>query len=260
MRIDSTAIVDAHAVIHETVRIGPRCVIDGEVRIGAGSRLLRGVYVTGWTRIEERCTLYSGAIVGHAPQDTKYRGERSFCRLGKGTVVREYATVHRGTTRDSETVVGEEVLLSAGSHVGHNCTVGNKVILGDNVLLAGHCQVGDGVVFGAGGGLHQFTRVGELVLIEEKVIVRQDVIPYGVVGAGGRVVGINDTGLRRVGFSNAELADILHLYRTLSAGQGGSRAARRRVVEAASTAAGRRLVAFVAKDRKRGYAPIAFVP
>lgn len=213
MPIHPTAIVDKKAEIDPTAEIGPFCVIDAHVHIGPGCRLMHNVFVTGWTRIEENGVVHAGAIVGHEPQDAKYKGERTFCRIGRNVTLREYVTIHRGTDPESETVVGDDCLLLAGAHVAHNCTLGRGVTLINNALLAGHVSVHDRTVISGSTVVHQFVRIGTLAMIPGNGRVIMDVVPYALLDVEGRVAGINRIGLRRAGFSREAISAVRDVYR-----------------------------------------------
>ena len=213
MPIHPTAIVDPHAELDGSVTVGPYCIIEGHVQVGADCRLYHNVYLTGWTRIGADCELHPGVIVGHAPQDTKYKGERSYCRIGRGTILREYVTIHRGTVPESATVVGEDCFLLAGSHVGHNCALGNRVTLINNVLLAGHVTIHEGTTLGGGAAVHQFVRIGELAMVTGNARVRMDVVPFALADVDGRIAGLNRVGLRRAGISREDASSIRDAYR-----------------------------------------------
>ncbi len=217
MAIHPTAIIDSKAEIDGSVEVGPFCVIDGNVRIAAGCRLYPSVYLTGWTTIEEDCVLHPGVIVGHEPQDVGFQGGRSFCRIGRGTILRENVSVHRGTKPESETVVGEDCFLLGGAHVAHNCVLGNRVTMINNVLLAGHVEIGDAVTLGGAAMVHQFVRIGALAMITGNARVRMDIPPYAIVTLKGHVAGLNRVGLRRAGFSREDSAAIREAYRIIYA-------------------------------------------
>ena len=240
------------AEVHESVDIGPFCVIDEHVRIAAGCRIMHGAYLTGWTDIGENCVFHPNTIVGHTPQDIKYKGDRSFCRVGSRTVLREYATIHRGSAPDSETVLGEGCLLHVGAHVGHNARVGDRVTLGEHALLAGHSEVGHDVTMGAAAGLHQFTRIGEWAQIEASVTIRQHIVPFACVPADDLIGGINEAALDRL--TPAEASDLGALFEIFLSGHRAFREARGRLAEAARTAPGHRFVEFLSVDTTRGYA------
>lgn len=253
MSIHPSAVVSRHAEIDPSAEIGPFCVIDEHVRIAAGCKLHHGVYITGWTEVEADCEIHPGAIVGHTPQDTKYTGARSFCRVGRGTVLREYVTVHRGTMPESETVIGADCFLLAGSHVAHNCRLADHVTLINNVLLAGHVQVGPRVTMGGASVAHQFVRIGELAMIAGVGRAIMDVPPFALIERGGRVAGLNRLGMRRAGMPREEIEDIRFAYRILYRGRSFSTSVAE-LPGAVSTPAGRRLVEFLQQESKRGIA------
>jgi UDP-N-acetylglucosamine acyltransferase len=252
--IHPTAIVDRRAEIAEGVDVGPFCVIDAQVRIGRGCRLYQGVYVTGWTEIGEGCILHPGVIVGHEPQDTKYHGERTYCRIGSRTVIREYVTIHRGTTPESRTEIGEDCFLLAGCHVGHNCSVGNQVTIINDVLLAGHVEVGDRVTIGGGGDIHQFVRIGELAMVAGHARVVLDVPPFALTDEAGRVAGLNRVGLRRAGVPSDESAELRRAYRVLFAHGRPFTERIEQIRSLVSSPPGRRLLAFLESPTRRGLA------
>ena len=254
MPIHPTAIVDPRAKIDPTVHVGPFCIIEGEVEIEAGCRLLHSVYVTGWTTIGADCEVHPHVILGHAPQDIKYHGERSYCRIGRGCIIRENASVHRGTIPDSETTVGEGCFLLGGSHVGHNCRVGNKVTLINNVLLAGHVTVEDCVTIGGATAVHQFVRIGELAMVAGGARVVMDVPPFALTDPQGRVAGLNRIGLRRNEYGREELVALRDAYRTLYGGRAEFRDSVRVLAAQATTPATKKLLRFIESPTRRGIA------
>lgn len=254
MAIHPTAVVHPRAILDESIEVGPYCVIDEHVRVGRGCRLYQHVYLTGWTEIGEECVLHPGVIVGHEPQDVKYHGERSYCRVGRRTILREYVTIHRGTTPESDTVVGESCFLLGGSHVAHNCRVGNYVTMVNAALLAGHVEVGDRVMVGGAAVVHQFVRIGEMAMISGNARVPKDVLPFALVNVEGRVAGMNRVGLRRAGVTAEESREVRELYRVLLSSSGGHAARLAEAARIAKLSAGQRLVAFASGDSRRGLA------
>jgi len=254
MSIHPSAIVSPQAEFDGSVTVGPYCVIEDHVQIGATCRLYQNVYLTGWTQIGPDCELHPGVIVGHAPQDVKYKGERSYCRIGRGTILREYVTIHRGTVPESTTVVGEDCLLLAGSHVGHNCAVGNRVTLINNALLGGHVEVGEGVTIGGAAAVHQFVRIGELVMIAGNARVRMDIVPFALTDADGRIAGLNRVGLRRAGIPRDHVADIRNAFRILFSGNSPLENRVEQLANGVQSPPGQRLLEFVKATSKRGLA------
>ncbi|HWP60098.1 MAG TPA: acyl-ACP--UDP-N-acetylglucosamine O-acyltransferase [Candidatus Acidoferrales bacterium] len=215
MAIHPTALVDPRADIHPEAEIGPYVVIEGPVKIGAGTRVMAHAHISGWTEIGEHNEIHPGAVLGAPPQDTAYRGEKSFLRIGSHNVIREYVQAHRATGAASETVVGNHNFLMAGCHVGHNCRLGDHIVLVNGALLAGHVQVGDRAMISGNCVVHQFVRVGTLALMRGLSGTSRDVPPYAIVDWQHRVRGVNSVGLRRAGFDEARTRAIKNAFRIL---------------------------------------------
>lgn len=254
MPIHPSAYVHPRADIDPTVEVGPNCIIEANVRVGPGCRLYHNVFLTGWTQIGEGCTLHPGVIVGHEPQDVKYKGERTYCRVGNRCILREYVTIHRGTVTESTTTVGDDGFFLAGSHIGHNCTVGNRVTLINNTLLAGHVEIGDRVTIGGSSAIHQFVRVGELCMLQGCTGLGMDVPPFMMTDRMGRVAGLNRVGLRRAEIPPADRAEIRAFFGLLYRSGLPFAEAVRQIVAAAQTPSGKKLVAFMQAPSKRGFA------
>ena len=251
MSIHPTAIVDSKAEIDATAEVGPYVVIDGPVRIGAGTRVYPHAYLTGHTEIGANCRIHPGAVVGHEPQDLAYEGAETYCRIGDETIIREGATIHRGTGAGSATEVGKRCFIMAGAHVGHNCHIGDDVKITNGAMLGGHVQVGDGAFLSGNAGVHQFVRVGELVMVGGMQPLLMDAPPYFLV-AKGRCAGINVVGLRRAGFTPEQRADVKLAYRILYRSGAPFREAVERMADEVTTEAGQRIVAFLRAPSRRG--------
>ncbi len=137
MKIDKTAIVDAKAEISPEVEIGPYSIIEPDVIIGEGTVIHPHVVIRKNTIIGKKCEVYSGAVLGGEPQDTKFKGERSYLKIGDGTVIRESVTAHRASGEETETVIGSNCMLMATTHVAHNCKVGDRVVMANLATLGG---------------------------------------------------------------------------------------------------------------------------
>ncbi len=255
MAIHETAMIDPAAQIHADARIDAYAIVDGAVTIAAGARLYPHSYVAGWTEIGPGCQIHPGAVVGHEPQDLHYDGARSYCRVGAGTIVREGATVHRGTGPESSTVVGQRCLLMVNAHVAHNCEVGDDVVLVNDVNLAGHVRVGSRVVCGGAANIHQFVRIGELAMVAGLARATHDVPPFMLTDLLGRIVGPNVIGLRRAGFDAAQREEIKQAYRLMYRAGLGRAEALERLAGQVLSEAGRRFLEFVSTPSKRGLAP-----
>ncbi len=253
MPIHPTAVIDPSAELDPSVDVGPYAMIENDVRVGVNTRLYAHAFIGAYTTIGANCQIHPFAIVGHTPQDTKFRNEPSYAVVGDGTIVRELASIHRGTEPGSTTVVGRECFLMAAAHVGHNCELGNNVILANGVLLGGHVSVGDRAFISGNVALHQFTRIGRMVMIAGGIgRVVQDVPPFMMVGPNG-VTGLNVVGLRRGEISSEERRELRRCHQILYRDNTSFAQGIQRVSETVQTDAGRQLAAFLAVPSKRGY-------
>jgi UDP-N-acetylglucosamine acyltransferase len=215
--IHPTAIVAADARIHESVEIGAYTIVGPGVEIGAGTWIGPHVVLQGPTSIGCDNRIYQFASIGEAPQDKKYAGEPTRLVIGDRNTIREGVTINRGTPHDKGvTRVGNDNWIMAYVHIAHDCLVGNHVILANYVGLAGHSEVGDWAIFGGYAGLHQFCRAGAHCFMGKYAGVSQDVPAYVMVGGTPPAPhGINVEGLRRRGFTAAQIANIRHAYKLL---------------------------------------------
>jgi UDP-N-acetylglucosamine acyltransferase len=219
MPIHPTAIVDPQARIAETAEIGPYSIVGPQVEIGAGTRLMAHVYAEGPARIGEENIFYPYSTVGVAPQDLKYKGERSETRIGNRNKIREFVTIHRGTEGGGlVTCIGDDNMLMAYVHVAHDAQVANHAVLANGVTLGGHVLVGDWAVVGAFTGVHQFCRIGRHAIIGGYSVVTQDVLPFSMTVSEReiRIFGANRTGLERRGFSKERIEDLQKAFRLLT--------------------------------------------
>jgi len=252
--IHPTAIVGAGAVIGDDCRIGPYCVVGPEVTLGDGVTLKSHAVVTGWTEIGAGSTIWPFACVGEAPQDLKYRGERTRLIVGARARIREGATLNTGTEGGGGvTRVGDDCLFMTGAHVGHDCQVGDRVIMANCSALGGHCVIGDDVIIGGLTGIHQFVRIGRGAIVGGVSRVIHDVIPHGLVqGPDAALEGLNLVGLKRRGMARADIQALRAAYRALAAGEGAF-AERAAPLAGSDSAPVRELAAFIREGSSRSF-------
>lgn len=218
MAIHPTAMVDPSARIHEEAEVGPYSIIGAEVEIGARTRLMAHLYVEGPARIGEENLFYPYATVGVAPQDLKYKGERTETRIGDRNRIREFVTIHRGTAGGGGvTSIGSDNLIMAYAHVAHDARIGSQCILGNAVTLAGHVTIGDWAVVEAFSGVHQFCRIGRHAFVGGYSVITRDVLPYSmtVTPRESRLFGANKVGLKRRGFPEETIGRLHKAFRLL---------------------------------------------
>jgi UDP-N-acetylglucosamine acyltransferase len=219
MPIHPTALVDPSARIAASAEIGPHTIIGAGVEIGDRTRIIASVYMEGPLVIGAENTFYPFSTVGVAPQDLKYKGERSETRIGDRNRIREFVTIHRGTEGGGMvTRIGSDNLLMAYTHVAHDAAIGDHTILANGTTLAGHVTIGDWAVIGAFTGVHQFCRVGRHSIIGGYSVITQDVLPYSMTVAERDVktFGANKTGLERRGFAPALIDSLQKAFRLLT--------------------------------------------
>lgn len=215
--IHPTAIIHEGAQIAEGVEIGPYAIIGEHVSIGSGTTVGPHTVIEGWTEIGRDNRIFQFASIGAPPQDLKYQGEKALLKIGDRNTVREFATLHRGTSDGGgETIIGNDNLFMAYSHVAHDCILGNQVILANGATLAGHVTIDDFAILGGLCAVHQFTRIGAHVMISGGSMVTQDVPPFSIAqGDRAKTVGINQIGLKRRGFSEEAIRCIKQAYKLI---------------------------------------------
>ena len=215
--IHPTAVVHPDAKIGRGTSIGPYATISANVSIGRDCRIGASAVIDGWTEIGDANEIFPMASVGLIPQDLKFGGEKTRLVIGNRNVIREFATIHRGTAGGGGlTRIGDHNLFMAYAHVAHDCHVGNETIFGNGATLAGHVKVEDYANVGAYSGVHQFCRVGSHAFIGGYSVVTKDALPFAkTVGNRARIYGLNTIGLVRRKFSQDAIAKLRRAYRYL---------------------------------------------
>lgn len=210
--IHSTAIVSQEAVIADDVVIGPFCIVEGRVRIGAGCILHARSHLIGPLTLGVNNEIFSNAIIGEKPQHFMYKNEPTSVEIGDGNIFRENVTIHRGTTGSWTTKIGSGNYFMAGAHVAHDCKVGNKCILANNALIGGHGELADNVFISGNAAVHQFCKLGRLSFLSGTSGTTKDVPPFIIQQNINHVVGVNIIGMRRAGLSTTQINAIRRVY------------------------------------------------
>ena len=215
-RVHPSAIVDSDVELGAGVEVGPWSIIGPNVQVGDGTRIGAHVLVAKDTTVGADCQLHQGAVLGTDPQDLKYRGEDTVLVVGDRTVIREYATLNRGTANLERTVVGDDCLLMAYSHIAHDCQIGNNVVISNAVNMGGHVFIEDWAIVGGLTAIHQFVRIGAHAFVGGASRTSQDVPPYTrAAGSPCKLYGLNSVGLDRRGFSSEVRQALKNAYRTV---------------------------------------------
>lgn len=212
--IHPTAIIEPGAELDEGVTIGAYAYIGAKVKIAKGTEVMHHATVDGATTMGHDNEVHPYAYVGGKTHDLKYKGGCPGLMIGNGNVFREYTTVHCATTEEFNTIVGDNNLLLAYSHIAHECIVGNHLVMSSHAALGGHVQIGDRVNIGWGAGLHQFCRVGDYAMVGAASKVVQDVPPYMIAdGSPAMVRTTNKVGLERAGFTAEDINLVRRVFK-----------------------------------------------
>lgn len=252
MGVHRSASIHPDAEIHPSSEIGINVVIDGPVRIGPDCRIGPAAVVMGNTEIGAGCRIHSHAVVGDVPQDHKYNGAPSFCRIGDNCVIREGVTIHRACIEGAATIVGDRCYLMTNSHVAHDCVLGEGVTLVSGALLGGHVSVGAKAIVSGNVGVHQFVRIGEFAMVGAVSFVGRDIPPFMMTDHQGAVAGLNAVGMRRAGFSQMERSEVKALYKVMCRSGLPAAAAKELGRAMAVTQAGKRFLQFFEDASRRG--------
>jgi UDP-N-acetylglucosamine acyltransferase len=209
-------LVDPSAHLGSDVHVGPFAIVEPGVVIGDGCRLEARVVIKSRTVLGCGNEIGEGAVLGGAAQHLQRMDPGGKLVIGDHNRIRENATLHRGYANEAVTVVGSNNLIMVGAHIAHDCRVGNNVVLVNNVMLGGHVQVDDRAYVGGGVGIHQFCRIGRFVMIGAQSRITQDVPHYVLVeGAQAQIIGLNQIGLRRNGFTADDMLQLKAAYRVI---------------------------------------------
>jgi UDP-N-acetylglucosamine acyltransferase len=219
MTIHTTAVVDSRADIHPSVTLEPYVVIDGPITIGADTTIGAHTVVSGHTTIGTENRIGSFASIGAPPQDMHYQGEPTELIIGNGNQIREYVSIHRGTvTGKSKTVVGNENMIMAYSHIAHDCLIGDGIVMANVATLAGHVEIGNHVNLGGMVAIHQFCRVGDFTYVGGLSGISLDVPPFVLLSGTRnrmRISGINKIGLHRSGFTRETIKKLDQAFKII---------------------------------------------
>ncbi len=214
--IHPSAIVHPDAVLGKDVEIGPFSIINDDVVIGEGCKIASHVLIDSGSRLGKNVSVFNGAVLGTAPQDLKYKGEKTYLEVGDNTIIREFVTLNRGTDRSFKTIVGQNCLLMAYVHVAHDCVIGSEVIIANAVNMGGHVVIEDFAGIGGITGIHQFVHIGQHAFVGGGFRVTKDVPPFILaIGDPLQYGGLNIAGLKRRDFSSNTLLQIKRAYKII---------------------------------------------
>jgi len=216
VKLHTLSSISPLAKIGRDVRFGPFCVIEPVVAVGDGCILESGVVLKSGTALGENNHLFEGVVLGGPPQHVHVPERPGRVIIGSGNTIREFVTVHRALDEEDATIIGDNNLLMANVHIAHDCRLGNNTIFANGAMLAGHVTVDDRAYVSGGVGVHQFCRIGTLAMVSGHSRITKDIPPYVTIdGQTSFVVGLNQIGLRRAGYSSQDIAQLKEAYRII---------------------------------------------
>ena len=208
--------INEKAIIGKSVKIEPFSFIDENVIIGNNCWIGNNVTIYSGARIGNNVKIFPGAVISAIPQDMKFDGEETVVEIGDNTIIRECATINKGTIDTNKTIIGNDCLIMAYVHIAHDCIVKNDSILVNAVQIGGHSIIDEHAIIGGGSVIHQFTKIGKYSMTAGGSVIRKDIPPYCKAGKNPlKYMGINSIGLKRKGFSKDVIDNIQEIYRIL---------------------------------------------
>lgn len=217
VKIDEKAVVCNGATLGVDVEIGPYAYIGPNVIIGDRCKIYPHAVIEGWTKIGDDCSIFPFASIGMAPQDIKYKNEKTELIIGDRNTIREYVTINRGTIAGGgKTQIGNDNFIMISCHVAHDCHLHNGIVMANLATLAGHVEIEDFAVIGGFTAVHQFVRIGTMAMVGGASAVAQDVAPYTIVsGNRAKLFGLNLVGIKRLGIEGERLDNLKKAYRLI---------------------------------------------
>ena len=214
-KVHPNAFVDPSAELHDGVVIAQGAMVGPNVKIGKGTEIGPNAVITGKTEIGSNNKVFPNVFIGLDPQDLKYRGASTEVIIGDNNTFRECVTINKATYEGEKTIIGNNNLLMAYTHIGHNCELGNRIVLANSVQVAGHVKVEDNAIIGGCLGIHQFVHIGYLAMVGGMTRVDRDVPPFCLAeGHPGRLRGLNRVGIKRSGLMENKDFDLKILQST----------------------------------------------
>jgi len=214
--IHPTALVDPKAQLGEDVQIGPFASVKEDVIIGDHSTIGTGAVLDSGTRLGKNCQVGHYSVLGVPPQDLKFKNEKTYLEVGDGTIIREFTSLHRGTTYHYKSSIGKNCFIMTYVHVAHDCLIGDNVIIANAVNMGGHVEIDSFASIGGLTAIHQFVKIGQHAFVGGGLRVNKDIPPYiKVMGDPIRYGGTNSIGLERKGFSKEVILEIKRAYRII---------------------------------------------
>lgn len=212
--IHPSAIIEQGAQIADDVVIGPYSYVGSLTVINSGTKIGHHATVVGNTTIGNNNNIHPYAYIGAQTHDLKYKGGEPGLKIGNNNTFREFCTIHVATKQENTTIIGDNNVFLAYSHVAHDCIVGNHVIMSSQAALGGHVFIDDFTNIGWSAGIHQFCKIGKYAMVGASSKATQDIPPYMLSDGSPAIVrSPNFVNLKRNNFTETEISSIKTLYK-----------------------------------------------
>ena len=139
-------------------------------------------------------------------------------RIGNNNIIREFCRINKPTSLDSETTIGDDNYLMAGSHIDHDCVLEDNIRLSTNTTLSGNVYIMKGCVLGLGVLIHQEQVIGSYSMLGMGAIITKslEVLPgHTYAGNPAKLLKLNSIGLKRNHITEKTLAAETVRFQTL---------------------------------------------
>jgi UDP-N-acetylglucosamine acyltransferase len=219
INVHPSAVVSKDCQLADGVTIGPYCVVESGVSIGAKTELMTNVVVGKDVKIGANNHFFANCVIGGMPQILGYGPDAKIGKLviGDNNTIREQVTIHPSMYHGELTRVGNNNLIMVGVHIGHDCVLEDKIVLSNFSQLSGHCKIQTGVWFSGMVVVHQFVTVGKWCYAAALAGINHDVPSFMIVSGHypPLIRGVNKRGLLRAGLNAAQQKNIFDTYRKL---------------------------------------------
>ena len=205
--IHPDAIIGANCHIDATAWIGPRCVIEDDVRLAAGVQLQghclvgkgscigRGgiikaqVTICHEVNIGERILVHPGAVIGSdgfglADDNGQWVKVTQLggVRIGDDVEIGANTTIDRGAVGD--TIIENGVKLDNQIHVAHNVRIGAHTAIAGCTGISGSANIGSHCRIGGGVGILGHLDIVDNVTVTAMTLVTKSISAPGVYSSG----------------------------------------------------------------------------
>jgi len=187
--IAAGVVIESGVTISDSVRIGPGCVIQQNVVIGAHSVLTANVTVAHDCKIGERNIIHPGVVIGadgfgQAMDDGNWIKvpQLGAVVIGDDVEIGANTTIDRGAIEN--TIIEDNVKLDNQIQVAHNVIIGAHTAIAGCTAIAGSTKIGKHCRIAGMVGIVGHLEIADNVTVTAKSLVSGSIKKAGVYSAG----------------------------------------------------------------------------